>query len=72
MNLKNKTMDDIYYESPAISYKTINIFGVMYECKKNDIAETIRKNIKEKYNIDSITNGIKSANTTSCITPSNN
>jgi hypothetical protein len=65
-------MDDIYYESSAISYKTINIFEAMYNCKKNDIAETIRKNIKEKYNIDSITNGIKSANTTPCITPSNN
>jgi|TARA_B110000967_G_C18840723_1_gene539224 hypothetical protein len=64
-------MDDIYYESSAISYKTINIFEAMYNCKRDEIVATIRINIKEKYNIDIITNGSESTNTP-CLTPSNN
>jgi len=57
-------MDEVYYENIMISYKTINIFEAMYNDKKNEIIEEIRKNIKEKYNIDIITNGNESTNTT--------
>ena len=56
-------MDDIYYENIMISYKTINIFEAMYKDKKNEIIKEIRKNIKEKYNIDIITNGSESNET---------
>ena len=57
-------MDEVYYENIMISYKTINIFEAMYNDKKNEIIKEIRKNIKEKYNIDIITNGNESTNTT--------
>jgi hypothetical protein len=57
-------MDDIYYENIMISYKTINIFEAMYNDKKNEIIKEIRKNIKEKYNIDIITNGNESRTST--------
>jgi len=57
-------MDDIYYENTTISYKTVNIFETMFTEKKNTIIKEIRKNIKEKYNIDIITNGNESTNTT--------
>ena len=57
-------MEDIYYENIMIWYKTINIFEAMYNDKKNEIIKEIRKNIKEKYNIDIITNGNESTNTT--------
>ncbi len=50
-------MDDIYYETPNISYKTLNIFEGLYNDKKQEIIETIINNIKEKYNIDINTNG---------------
>jgi hypothetical protein len=57
-------MDEVYYENIMISYKTINIFEAMYNDKKNEIIKDIQKNIKEKYNIDIITNGNESTNTT--------
>ena len=37
----------------------------MYNDKKNEIIKDIQKNIKEKYNIDIITNGNESTDTTS-------
>jgi hypothetical protein len=58
-------MDEVYYENIMISYKTINIFEAMYNDKKNEIIKDIQKNIKEKYNIDIITNGNESTDTTS-------
>ena len=57
-------MDEVYYENIMISYKTINIFEAMYNDKKNEIIKEIRKNIKEKYNIDIITNGNESRTST--------
>ena len=57
-------MDEVYYENIMISYKTINIFESMYNDKKNEIIKEIRKNIKEKYNIDIITNGNESRTST--------
>ena len=57
-------MDDIYYENTTISYKTVNIFETMFTEKKHEIIKEIQKNIKEKYNIDIITNGNESTNTT--------
>jgi hypothetical protein len=42
-------MEEVYYENIMISYKTVNIFGAMYEGKKNEIIKEIQKNIKEKY-----------------------
>ena len=52
-------MEEVYYDSVSISYKTLNIFESIYQKKKDDIIEIIRKSIKEKYNIDIITNGPK-------------
>ena len=57
-------MDEVYYENIMISYKTINIFEAMYNDKKNEIIKEIQKNIKEKYNIDIITNGNESRTST--------
>jgi len=57
-------MEEIYYENTAISYKTVNIFETMFTEKKHEIIKEILKNIKEKYNIDIITNGNESTNTT--------
>jgi galactose-1-phosphate uridylyltransferase len=57
-------MDEVYYENVMVSYKTINIFEAMYNDKKNEIIKDIQKNIKEKYNIDIITNGNESTDTT--------
>lgn len=57
-------MDEVYYENIMISYKTINIFEAMYNDKKNEIIKDIQKNIKEKYNIDIITNGNESRTST--------
>lgn len=57
-------MDTIYYENVDISYKTINIFETMYLKKKEEIIYEIKKNIKEKYNIDINTDGRKSTKTT--------
>ena len=62
-------MEDIYYENIMISYKTINIFDAMYNDKKNEIIKEIRKNIKEKYNIDIITNGNESRTSSTDTTP---
>tara|TARA_Y100000996_G_scaffold369675_1_gene316793 strand:- start:2653 stop:2886 length:234 start_codon:yes stop_codon:yes gene_type:complete len=64
-------MNDIYYENVDISYKTLNIFEMMYNSKKNEIMESIKVSIKEKYNIDIITNGTKSRNTTTVLCTSN-
>ena len=50
-------MEEIYYETPKISYKTLNIFEALYKSKKEEITIQIKNNIKEKYNIDIITNG---------------
>ncbi len=50
-------MDEIYYETTNISYKTLNIFEGLYKDKKKEIMEIMINNIKEKYNIDIITNG---------------
>jgi len=50
-------MDEIYYETTNISYKTLNIFEGLYTNKKKEIIEIIINNIKGKYNIDIITNG---------------
>lgn len=50
-------MEEIYYETTNISYKTLNIFEELYKDKKNEIMEIIINNIKEKYNIDINTNG---------------
>jgi len=57
-------MEEIYYENTTISYKTVNIFETMFTEKKHEIIKEIQKNIKEKYNIDIITNGNESTNTT--------
>jgi hypothetical protein len=57
-------MDEVYYENVMVSYKTINIFEAMYNDKKNEIIKDIQKNIKEKYNIDIITNGNESRTST--------
>jgi uncharacterized protein YlxP (DUF503 family) len=57
-------MEEIYYENTTISYKTVNIFETMFTEKKHEIIKEILKNIKEKYNIDIITNGNESTNTT--------
>ena len=50
-------MDEIYYETTNISYKTLNIFEGLYKDKKKEIMEIIINNIKEKYNININTNG---------------
>ena len=50
-------MDEIYYETTNISYKTLNIFEGLYKDKKKEIIETIINNIKEKYNININTDG---------------
>tara|TARA_Y100000389_G_scaffold188903_1_gene211999 strand:- start:343 stop:546 length:204 start_codon:yes stop_codon:yes gene_type:complete len=50
-------MEDIYYETPNISYKTLNIFEELYNDKKEEIIKIIINNIKEKYNIDINNNG---------------
>jgi uncharacterized protein YlxP (DUF503 family) len=57
-------MEEIYYENTTISYKTVNIFETMFTEKKQEIIKEILKNIKEKYNIDIITNGNESTDTT--------
>jgi hypothetical protein len=62
-------MEDIYYETPNISYKTLNIFEGLYINKKQEIIEQIINNIKEKYNIDINTNG---KTTESCNATTNN
>ena len=43
---------DIYFESVNISYKTVNIFEEMYETKKKEIINDLKKILKEKYNIN--------------------
>ena len=57
-------MEEIYYENTTISYKTVNIFETMFTEKKHEIIKEILKNIKEKYNIDIITNGNESRTST--------
>tara|TARA_B100000686_G_C16729851_1_gene940003 strand:- start:333 stop:542 length:210 start_codon:yes stop_codon:yes gene_type:complete len=44
--------NDIYFESIYLSYKTIKTFEKMYESKKEEIMNDLKKKIKEKYNID--------------------
>lgn len=53
-------MSNIYYECPNISYKTLNIFEMLYNDKKEEITNIIINNIKEKYNINIIRNGTTS------------
>ena len=55
--------EDIYYENVNISYKTVDLFEKMYIEKKEEIIDKLIKNIKEKYNIDIITNGSESNET---------
>ena len=43
---------DIFYENLDISCKTILLFEEMYSTKKKEIINDLRKNLKEKYNID--------------------
>ena len=44
--------NDIYFESIYLSYRTIKTFEKMYESKKEEIMNDLKKKIKEKYNID--------------------
>ncbi len=53
---------ETYYENTKISYKTLNIFEDIYATTKEEVIIKLRKNIKEKYNIDINTNGTTTCN----------
>ena len=58
--------NDIYFESVHVSCKTINNFEQIYNNMKKDIMNDLRKELKEKYNID--INGIKLSENTAITT----
>tara|TARA_Y100001936_G_C16092415_1_gene687655 strand:+ start:8427 stop:8648 length:222 start_codon:yes stop_codon:yes gene_type:complete len=43
---------DIYFENINISISTVTSFKRAYEEKKKEVISDLRKNLKEKYNID--------------------
>ena len=43
---------DIYFENINISISTVTSFKRAYEEKKKEVIRDLRKNLKDKYNID--------------------
>ena len=59
------------FEIVNISYKTLNIFEEIYKLEIEKAIDVIKNNIKEKYNIDIITNGTTTIASNDNITSNN-